>query len=1193
MRTTTFFIALAAACSTLAAEPADSVEGATEPRIPIARSPQQLEDIMSRHVANARVHVTNLMTGTSTTTDGTLELQNSGTVVEFGTPPLPAGRHRFWIPMKLVPYDDGRVRDLAVSVKAGDRSRVLVMGDFSPQQEFQNFFLDFTVREREARQLVITWEVGRFSREDRDKSLAKHAPESVQPSAGTLLTEDTGEEEEEEEDPDLEEEEEGDSADKKTVSFEEAARIEVRLEVLPPVIEANVVKAASLLTDSLPYEPGEGVFPLCVEGKAAAGIVVSPEVRKSVVKMTGLAPDILRDELRFVTGARFHIGGRGYDQTIEIGQTAAAQREGIPDLAESLLPDGFCLRVTPEKLFICGPTPSGTATGVYYFLNNVLHVRKYHAYGLFHAAPYAPNASLPTGELKLKPDFRLRAFSTGGFYREHCPRSDVWWQPYNGIQYHTDSCPQPFLFHHGMVGVFQTYNQAMTQEKLRAKEQDFLKKATAAGDGLGLDEEDAPDGTEEDAGFGEELAKDLDEEQVPKKKTREELLYDILDHCLPKDLPEEKREASVRKVLARKAGWQPCYSHAETVRICTEAAIATFTDDPELQAFSVGMNDSGGFCFCGECRKLLEGEPLVTEGSYKYWNQGSIYYHMMNKVAENVDKEFPGKMVGGLCYHYTTSPPRQYKLRDNIFLLRNFYLANTPPDWVEKTLRPWEGKAAHVGIYEYAYPTTVPRFNLHNLQPILRKRKEKGGNFFYAEVYPDWQIEGPKYWLMTRVLWDNDADVKRLMAEYCRDLFGAASEPMLEYWDLCARIVPESAERGRSLSPYGNPLSRAVVIYPYIERMKELLAKAEAMAKTRIVKERIRYFRGPVEVDMDLLARIGKAYMSGVATQASPEAVLNSAVAAVVKLGELEKELGKIKHDCGLARRDMPPSSYAGGIGATITAQIGGMLAQRLREKAETDWRALSREAEQAIQAAEKRFPKDPEKQALGWLKERMNHVFKGSMNAVPEVENPIETDGVAEDAFLKQALKLTFYRYSVVPRRSKEEPKLVESDWTEVYIGHDAAALYFTVRSAESAPSVFEGHSQDGNYNMFTGDAMTFHFAPLAGAGIALRITIDVRGKVYAWNPPERLAQAYDKEKKVWTVELALPWDNVYFKEHKVKPGAFELLRANFLRHYKTPEHQFFRGHGPATRASSWFAPAARAPAGRSPGQTGLLILE
>jgi len=498
-----------------------------------------------------------------------------------------------------------------------------------------------------------------------------------------------------------------------------------------------------------------------------------------------------------------------------------------------------------------------------------------------------------------------------------------------------------------------------------------------------------------------------------------------------------------------------------------------------------------------------------------------------------------------------------------------------------------------VGIYEYAYPTTVPRYNLHNLQPILQKRKEKGGNFFYAEVYPDWQIEGPKYWLMTRVLWDNDADVKGLMAEYCRDLLGAASEPMLEYWDLCARIVPESAKRGRSLSPYGNPLSRAVVIYPYIERMKKLLAKAEAMAKTRIVKERIRYFREPVEVDMDLLARIGVAYMAGVAPQESPEAVLDNAVAAVVKLGELRKELGKIRHDCGLARRDMPPASYAGGIGATITAQIGGMLAQRLRDTAETDCRALSREAERAIQAAEKRFPEDPGKQALGWLKEHMNHVFKGSMNAVPNVNKPIETDGVAEDAFLKQALKLTFHRYSVVPRRSKEKPKLQESDWTEVYIGHDAAALYVTVRSAEDEPAVFEGHSQDGNYNMFTGDAMTFHLAPLAGAGIALRITIDVRGKVYAWTPPKRLAQAYDKEKKVWTVEMALPWDYVYFKEYKMKPGAFELLRANFLRHYKTPERQFFRGHGPATRASSWFSPAARSPAGRSPAQTGLLVLQ
>ena len=1189
MKSTAVFIALVAACTTLAAEPTDSKDRATDPQIPIARSPQKLEDIMSRHVAGDRCHVTNLMTGTSTTTDGTLELQDSGTVLELETPALPAGRHRLWVPMKLVPFGDGRIRDLAVTIHVGDRSRMLVMGDFSPQEGFQSFCLDFTVREEETRPLVITWEVGRFSKEDRDKSFVKHAPKSVEPSSATLLTEDT---EEEPEDPVLEEEDEKASRAEKTVPLEEAARIEVRLEVLPPVVEANVVQAAPLPTEGLPYEPGEGVFPFCAEGKAAAGIVVSPEVRKSVEAFTGRAPDILRDELGFITGAKFHLGGAGYGQTIEIGQTAAAKREGLPELVESLRPDGFCLRVTPKRLFICGPTPSGTATGVYFFLNDVLHVRKYHAYELFHVAPYAPNASLPTGELKLKPDFRLRAFSTGGFYREDCPRSDVWWQPYNGIQYHTDSYPQPYLFHHGMFGVFQTYNQALTQEKLRANEQQFLNKATAQGEGLGLDDEDAPEGAKEDADVDEELAGD-DEEEKPKEKTREELLYDILDHCLPKDLPEEKRELSIRKVLARKAGWQPCYSHPETVRICTEAAIVTFGEDPELQAFSVGMNDSGGFCFCEECRKLLEGEPLVTEGSYKYWNQGSIYYHMMNQVAENVDKEFPGKMVGGLCYHYTTSPPRQYKLRDNIFLLRNFYLANTPPDWVEKTLKPWEGKAAHVGLYEYAYPTTVPRFNLHNLQPILRKRKEKGGNFFYAEVYPDWQIEGPKYWLMTRVLWDNDADVRQLMAEYCRDLFGAASEPMLEYWDLCARIVPESAERGRSLSPYGNPLSRAVVIYPYIERMKDLLAEAEAAAETRIVKERIRYFRGPVEVDMDLLARIGNAYMAGVAPQESPEAVLDNAVAAVVKLGELEKELWKIRHDCALARRDMPPSSYAGGIGAEIAARIGGMFAERLRKGGETDWRALSREAEQVIQAAEKRFPGDPEKQALGWLKERMNHVFKGSLNAVPKVEKPIETDGVAEDAFLKQALKLTFYRYSVVPRGSKKEPELVKSDWTEVYIGHDAAALYLTVRTAEADPSVFEGHSQDGNYNMFTGDAMTFLFAPLAGAGIALRVTIDVRGKVYAWVPPKRLAQAYDKEKKVWTVELALPWDYVYLKENNMKPGAFELLRANFLRHYKTPEHQFFRGHGPATRASSWFAPAATAPAGRSPSQTGLLILE
>ena len=1184
-------IALAIACGTLAvaAQAAGSGAESAEPQIPVARGPKQLEALMGGHVADGRVYVTNLIAGSRSTSDEPLEVRDRGLVLQLGTPSLPPGRHRLWVPMKLVPFGDGRLCDLAIAIRIGDRERQLVMGDFSFLEEFRNFHLDFTVGEGEPEPIAISWGVGRFAMKERYKSLAERTTESSVPPPTRLVTEAVDEESEGLAVGEPEEEEKKARLVQRTVPLEEAAKIEVRLEVLPPVVEAKVAPATDFRVYDLPYAPGEQVFPLCAEGRARAMIAVSPEVRKSVEVLTSGAPDVLEEELEFITGASFHTGRRGGDEpTIEIGQTAAARREGLPALVEPLGRDGFCLRITPKKIFICGPTPSGTAFGVYFFLNDVLHVRKYHAYELFHVAPYAPNAFLPTGELKMQPDFRLRAFSSGGFYREDCPRSDVWWQAYNSLQYHTDSSPQPYLFHHGMFGIFGDYKRALSQQRVQEKTQGLLEKEATGAAGLGLGEDDEAGEPEE------ELVEDLEEEEDEKEeeKTPEDLLYEILDHCLPKELPPDKRERSILKLTARKSGWQPCYSHPETARICSEVALATFREDRELAAFSMGMNDSGGFCFCDDCRKLLEGEYLVTQGSYKYWNQGSIYYHLMNQVAENVSKELPGKMIGGLCYHYTTSPPRQYKLRDNIFLLRNFYLANTSPEWVEKSLAPWDDKIAHLGIYEYAQPTTVPRFNLHNLQPVLQQRREKGGNFFYAEVYPDWQIEGPKYWLMTRVLWDNEADVKQLMAEYCRDLFGAASEVMLEYWDLCARIVPESQERGRSLSPWGNPLSRGVVLYPYIDRMKALLAKAEAAAQTRIAKERIRYVREPVEIDMDLIARIGKAYDAGTAAQSSPSAVLDSAVAAVVKLGRLEKELGKVRHHGGLARRDMPPASYAGGIGAAITARIADLLAQRLREQGETDWRALSREAEQVVQAAEKRFPEDPEKQALGWLKERMNHVFQASMNAVPRVDQPIAADGVAEDAFLKQALKLKFYRRQVLPRGSKEEPKLLETDWTEVYVGHDSAALYVTVRSAESEPSVFEGHSEDGNYNIFTGDALTFILAPLSGAAIALRITIDVRGKVYAWVPPKQLAQAYDEKQKVWTVELALPWDYGYLTERKMKPGSLELLRANFLRHYQTPEHQFFRGHGPATRASSWFAPAAQAPAGRSPSQTGLLIL-
>lgn len=110
-------------------------------------------------------------------------------------------------------------------------------------------------------------------------------------------------------------------------------------------------------------------------------------------------------------------------------------------------------------------------------------------------------------------------------------------------------------------------------------------------------------------------------------------------------------------------------------------------------------------------------------------------------------------------------------------------------------------------------------------------------------------------------------------------------------------------------------------------------------------------------------------------------------------------------------------------------------------------------------------------------------------------------------------------------------------------------------MESDEESPSVFGEHSvEDGSF-LFTGDAFSVVLVPGGRIDGAITIATDVRGRLTDRSVGEgrglsrggKIAGSYDKVKKKWYVEMALPSTGF-----GVKPELVGILGANFVRHYK-----------------------------------------
>ena len=100
----------------------------------------------------------------------------------------------------------------------------------------------------------------------------------------------------------------------------------------------------------------------------------------------------------------------------------------------------------------------------------------------------------------------------------------------------------------------------------------------------------------------------------------------------------------------------PCLTDPEIYATVLKNVRAELTKNPNINIFSISQTDVEVWCTCPNCSKIEE-----EEGSYS-----GLWVRFLNKIAEELEDEFPNVTFDTLAYKHTQKPPKITKPRENV-----------------------------------------------------------------------------------------------------------------------------------------------------------------------------------------------------------------------------------------------------------------------------------------------------------------------------------------------------------------------------------------------------------------------------------------------------------------------------------------------------------------------------------------------
>jgi hypothetical protein len=280
---------------------------------------------------------------------------------------------------------------------------------------------------------------------------------------------------------------------------------------------------------------------------------------------------------------------------------------------------------------------------------------------------------------------------------------------------------------------------------------------------------------------------------------------------------------ALRNGVRERDNAQLCLSNPEVLEIAAEKAISELRSQPDAKRISISQNDGSLPCTCPACRAIAE-----EEGS----ESGPIL-RFVNSIAERIEREFPDVLVDTLAYDYSRKPPRLTRPRRNVIIrlcsfeccfshpldgcreIADAKKRGTPPEFADFAgdVEKWSRIANRLFIWDYVTDFEFyqhPHPNLHVLAPNIRFFAANNVEGVFEQgngQSPNGEMAELRAYLLSRLLWDKDADVTACTEEFLNAWFGPAAEAMRAYLSLAKSAVLQS---GYHLSLYDHPAA------PYI-----------------------------------------------------------------------------------------------------------------------------------------------------------------------------------------------------------------------------------------------------------------------------------------------------------------------------------------------------------------------------------------
>ena len=256
--------------------------------------------------------------------------------------------------------------------------------------------------------------------------------------------------------------------------------------------------------------------------------------------------------------------------------------------------------------------------------------------------------------------------------------------------------------------------------------------------------------------------------------------------------------------------WQPCFTAPGLVEEAVKNICQYFKDHPEATSYSLGTNDSSGYCRCPDCLARIAPEK---KNFLNMTDFSDLYYDWANQVIEGVLKQYPDKWFGCLAYSEVAAPPTKVKVHERLIP----YMTYDRMKWIDPAIEQasheateaWHKASPTLGWYDYIYgsPYALPRVFFHQSQKYLQYGQKNGVKAHYAEIYPNWG-EGPKPYIFLKMWWNPNQDVDKLLAEWYERCVGPAAAPDLaRYYAIWERFWTKDILKSKWFSSGGQYLA--------------------------------------------------------------------------------------------------------------------------------------------------------------------------------------------------------------------------------------------------------------------------------------------------------------------------------------------------------------------------------------------------